>query len=451
MTAADILVVDDERIARENLAHVLTKEGYHVVVAESGEQALRELEKQTFDLVLTDLRMESLGGMAVLERCKELSPTTEVIMITGYASVSSAVEAMKKGAYYYLPKPFKLDEVRHLVRNALERRRLHHEVQELRRQVAEGAAKVALVGKSAKMQALQRMIEQIAPTDCNVLILGETGTGKELVARAIHRLSPRADKRFMALNCAAFSEELLANELFGHEKEAFTGAKNVKVGLLEAASGGTTFLDEVGDMPLSMQAKLLRVLQEKRLLRVGGTEEIPVDIRVLAATNKDLSKEMATGKFRQDLYYRLNVVTLYVPTLAERKDDIPLLCRHFLNKAAAAQGKNVREIAPEVLDILLRYEFPGNVRELENIMERAVALAQGPTILPEHLPPDLQYITLRMSHPPFREFLTLEEAEKEYILWVLKKVRGNRTRAAEILGINRASLWRKLKSYNAAE
>lgn len=451
MTAADILVVDDERIARENLAHVLTKEGYHVVVTESGEQALRELEKQTFDLVLTDLRMESLGGMAVLERCKELSPTTEVIMITGYASVSSAVEAMKKGAYYYLPKPFKLDEVRHLVRNALERRRLHHEVQELRRQVAEGAAKVALVGKSAKIQALQRIIEQIAPTDCNVLILGETGTGKELVARAIHRLSPRADKRFMALNCAAFSEELLANELFGHEKEAFTGAKNVKVGLLEAASGGTVFLDEVGDMPLSMQAKLLRVLQEKRLLRVGGTEEIPVDIRVLAATNKDLSKEMATRKFRQDLYYRLNVVTLYVPTLAERKDDIPLLCRHFLNKAAAAQGKDVREIAPEVLDILLHYEFPGNVRELENIMERAVALAQGPIILPKHLPPDLQHITVRMSRPPFREFLTLEEAEKEYILWVLKKVRGNRTRAADILGINRASLWRKLKSYNAAE
>lgn len=447
MTAAHVLVVDDERIARENLAYVLTKEGYHVVTAESGEKALRELEKQTFDLVLTDLRMENLGGMAVLERCKAMSPTTEVIIVTGFASVSSAVEAMQKGAYYYLPKPFKLDEVRHLVRNALERRRLREEVQELRRQVAQEASKVALVGKSAKVQALQRMIEQIAPADCNVLILGETGTGKELVARSIHALSQRADKRFMAVNCAAFSEELLANELFGHEKEAFTGARTAKAGLLEAASGGTVFLDEVGDMPLSMQVKLLRVLQEKRVIRVGGTEEIPVDIRVVAATNKDLSKEMVAGKFRQDLYYRLNVVTLYVPTLAERKDDIPLLCRHFLDKAAKAQGKDVREIAPEVLNILVRYEFPGNVRELENIIERAVALAQGPTILPEHLPPDLQQITLRVNRPPFREFLTLEEAEKEYILWVLKKVRGNRTRAAEILGINRASLWRKLKSY----
>lgn len=448
MTEATVLIVDDERIARENLAHVIAKEGHRVVVAENGEKALRELEKQTFDLVLTDLRMESIGGMAVLERCKEISPTTEVIIITGYASVSSAVEAMQKGAYYYLPKPFKLDEVRHLVRNALERRFLRREVQELRRQVAEGTPKSPLIGRSAKMQALQRMIEQIAPTDCNVLILGETGTGKELVARTIHQLSHRADKRFLAINCAAFSEELLANELFGHEKEAFTGARNVKLGLLEAASGGTVFLDEVGDMPLSMQAKLLRVLQEKRLMRVGGTEEIAVDIRVVAATNKDLSKEMVSKKFRQDLYYRLNVVTLYVPPLAERKEDIPLLCRHFLEKAAANQGKDVRDMAPEVLDTLLRYEFPGNVRELENMIERAVALAQGPTILVEHLPPDLQQITLRMNRPPFREFLTLEEAEKEYILWVLKKVRGNRTRAAEILGINRASLWRKLKAYD---
>ena len=354
---------------------------------------------------MTDLRMQQVDGLQVLERTKELYPDTEVIVITGFATVSTAVEAMQKGAYHYLPKPYKIDEVRILVRKALEKRWLRQEVTELKRQVQSQKGVPFLIGNSPKIEVLKKTIEQIAPTDATVLILGETGTGKELVAKAIHHLSPRAEKRFLAINCGAFSEELLANELFGHEKEAFTGARGIKKGLLEVASGGTVFLDEIGDMPLSMQVKLLRVLQEKKLIRVGGTTEIPVDIRVLAATNKDLKREVERGAFRQDLYYRLNVITLQVPTLAERKDDIPLLCQHFLQKFAEAQGKQIDQIAAEVMELLLDYEFPGNIRELENIMERAVTLCNGGVIEMEHLPLDLQQPHSRCSASRATEFL----------------------------------------------
>ena len=299
---------------------------------------------------------------------------------------------------------------------------------------------------------LKQTIEQIAPSDATVLILGETGTGKELVAKAIHHLSLRAEKRFLAINCGAFSEELLANELFGHEREAFTGARGVKKGLLEVATGGTVLLDEIGEMPASMQVKLLRVLQEKTLMRVGATSEIPVDIRVLAATNKDLKGEVERGAFRQDLYYRINVVTLQVPPLVERQDDIPLLCLHFLRKYAEAQGKAVDKIAPEVMQVLLHYEFPGNIRELENIMERAVTLCAGGVIEMQHLPLDFQQPHMfQVQRHQKREFHSLEENEKEYISWVVKQVNGNKTKAAEILGIDRVSLWRKLKRYDLNE
>ncbi|MCL6622092.1 MAG: sigma-54 dependent transcriptional regulator [Syntrophobacterales bacterium] len=450
MSAPRILVVDDEQIARENLEYILGKEGYEVVAVESGEQALEELEAGEFDLVLTDLRLHRVDGMQVLKRAKELSPDTEVIVITGYATVASAVAAMQQGAYHYLAKPYQNEEVRLLVRQALDKRGLRLEVRELKRQVAAQTGYPSLIGQNAKMVALKETIAQIAPADCNVLILGETGTGKELVARALHALSPRAGKRFLAVNCGAFSEELLASELFGHEKGAFTGAHSAKKGLLEVASGGTFFLDEVGDMPPAMQVKLLRVIQEKTLIRVGGVEEIPVDVRLVAASNKDLRQEVAQGRFRQDLYYRLNVVTLVVPPLAERRDDIPLLCQHFLTQVAARQGKRVEGFAPEVLEVLLHYEFPGNVRELENIIERAVTLATGPLIEVKHLPPDLQQRSLQMIRRQRREFLTLEENEKEYIAWILEQVQGNRTRAAEILGIDRVSLWRKLKRYGLA-
>jgi DNA-binding NtrC family response regulator len=447
MRRGHILIVEDELIARENLNHVLTKEGYETVAVDSGMQAFKELEKAEFDLVMTDLRMQQVDGLEVLERTKELYPDTEVIVITGFATVSTAVEAMQKGAYHYLPKPYKIEEVRILVRKALEKRWLRLEVTELKRQVQSQKTVPFLVGKSSKMEVLKKTIEQIAPTDATVLILGETGTGKELVAKAIHHLSPRAERRFLAINCGAFSEELLANELFGHEREAFTGARGVKKGLLEAATGGSVLLDEIGDMPTSMQVKLLRVLQEKRLIRVGGTTEIPVDIRILAATNKDLKGEVERGTFRQDLYYRINVVTLQVPTLVERVDDIPLLCQHFMKKFAEVQGKQIDKISPEVMDLLLDYEFPGNIRELENIMERAVTLCNGAVIDLHHLPLDFQLPHFQMQRHQRKEFRTLEENEKEYIAWVVKQVNGNKTRAAEILGIDRVSLWRKLKRY----
>ena len=445
MKRARILIVEDELIARENLDHVLRKEGYDTVAVESGREAFQELEKCEFDLVMTDLRMQQVDGLQVLEHTKELFPDTEVIMITGYATVTSAVEAMQKGAYHYLPKPYKIEEVRILVRKALEKRWLRQEVVDLKRQVQSQKGIPLIIGKSPRIEALKATIQQIAPTDATVLILGETGTGKELVAKAIHQLGPRADKRFLAVNCGAFSEELLANELFGHEREAFTGARGVKKGLLESAPGGSIFLDEIGDMPPAMHVKLLRVLQEKTLIRVGGTTEIPVDIRILAATNKDLKAEVERGAFRQDLFYRINVVTLHVPTLAERRDDIPLLCQHFLQKYAAAQGKQIDRIADEVMAILREYEFPGNIRELENIMERAVTLASGPAIELSHLPGDFQQPGFQMQRRLRKEFLTLEENEQEYIAWVLKQMNGNKTRAAEVLGIDRVSLWRKLK------
>jgi len=447
MKRARILIVEDELIALENLDHVLRKEGYDTVAVESGAQAFKELEKEEFDLVLTDLRLQQVDGMQILERTRELYPDTEVIVITGYATVATAVEAMQRGAYHYLPKPYKIDEVRILVRKALEKRGLRQEVLELKRQVQSQKDIPLLVGKSPKIEALRKTIQQIAPTEATVLILGETGTGKELVAKAIHHLSPRADKRFLAINCGAFSEELLANELFGHEKEAFTGARGVKKGLLEVAPGGTIFLDEIGEMPLSMQMKLLRVIQDKTLIRVGGTTETPVDIRILAATNKDLKMEVERRAFRQDLYYRINVVTLEVPPLAARRDDIPLLCRHFLTRFAAAQGKEIPKISPAVMEALMAYEFPGNIRELENIMERAVTLCPGPTVELNHLPLDFQQPQFTVHRHPKKTFLTLDENEKEYIEWVLKQTNGNKTRAAELLGIDRVSLWRKLKRY----
>ena len=448
MKQAFILIVEDEFIARENLDHILQKEGYQTLALDSGVKALKELEKNEFDLVMTDLRMQQVDGMQVLERTRELYPDTEVIMITGYATVTTAVEAMQKGAYHYLAKPYKIDEVRILVRQALERRWLKQEVIELRQQIQTQKGIPQLIGKTPKMEDLKNLIVQIAPTDSTVLILGETGTGKELVAKAIHHLSTRSERRFLAINCGSFTEELLAHELFGHEKEAFTGARGVKKGLLEVAIKGTIFLDEIGEMSLSMQAKLLRVLQDRTFFRVGGTTEIPVDIRILAATNKDLKNEVEKGTFRQDLYYRLAVITVEVPPLSERKDDIPLLSQHFLEKFSTAQGKQVEKISHDVMDILMSYAFPGNVRELENIIERAVTLTSGDTVETSQLPADLREQRFDIRRRPKTEFLTLEENEKEYIGWVLEQVNGNKTKAAEILGIDRVSLWRKLKRYS---
>jgi DNA-binding NtrC family response regulator len=451
MNKSRILIVDDEAIARENLEHILQKDGYDVVTADSGIAALKKLSKTEFDLVMTDLKMKQVDGMEVLARTKEQYPNTEVVMLTAYATLSTAIEAMQKGAYHYIPKPYKIDEVRMIAKRALEKKGLKDEIRVLKRDCYRGTGVPFIIGKSSKMQELVELVGQIAPTDCNVLIFGETGTGKELFARAIHYQSGRAEERFLAFNCGAFTEELLTNELFGHEKDAFTGATTTKIGLLEAANRGTVFLDEIGDMPASMQVKLLRVIEEKSLLRVGGTQPIKVDIRLVAATNKDLNKEVETGGFRKDLFYRLNVVSLRLPPLADRRDDVPLLAHHFLGRYAEAQEKTIEGFSDEAMEVLMNYEYPGNIRELENIVERAVVLCNEAEILTKHLPQELGQYTLKVYRQSSRQFPTLEENEVEYVSWILKQVDGNKTRAAEILGIDRVSLWRKLKRWGFDE
>lgn len=451
MKNARILIVDDEDIARENLGHVLSKEGHKVVAVDRGIKALNILEDSEFDLVLTDLKMKQVDGMELLTRTKEQYPETEVIIITAYATVATAIEAMQKGAYNYIPKPYKMDQVRLVVKRALEKKRLKDELRALKRDYKARVGSPLIIGKNHKMQEINEMVAQFAPTDVSVLIFGETGTGKELIARAIHHQSNRAEARFLAVNCGGFTEELLANELFGHEKGAYSGATSTKIGLLEAAGGGTVFLDEIGDMPLSMQVKLLRVLEGRSLLRVGGTQSIPVDIRVVAATNKDLGKEVEAGDFRKDLFYRLNVVSLHLPPLAERRDDIPLLAHHFRRRYAKSLEKTIEDISDEAMDILMNYEYPGNIRELENIIERAVALCNSGKILPKHLPQELERLCFTIYRHSSNRLPTLEENEHEYVRWVLKRVDGNKTRAAEILGIDRVSLWRKLKRWGLAE
>jgi DNA-binding NtrC family response regulator len=442
-----LLIVDDERIALKNLEHALKKEDYEVVATQSGANALALLEKQQFDVVLTDLRMEKVDGMQVLNKCRESWPDSEVIMITGFATLESAVDAMKHGAFYYIAKPFRLDEVRKVVAEALEKIRLKRENRELRAQIENYQGKVKIITQDPVMQRLLEMARQVAPTDCNVLITGESGTGKELFARYLHCHSSRIDKPFLALNCGAFNEELLANELFGHEKGAFTGAVSDKKGLIEATSGGTLFLDEITEMSPAMQVKLLRVIQEREVLRLGGTEPLKVDVRFVAATNRDLQESMQSGSFRQDLYFRLNVVNLHIPPLSQRKEDIPVLAYYCLKKYAALMKKEVTEISPEAMSLLKVYDFPGNVRELENIIERGVAISSGTTIEAVHLPDDLRELSIRTFRKKDGRIPSLEEQEKDYIRWVLQEANGNQTLAAQILEIDRVSLWRKLKRY----
>ncbi|HXX58917.1 MAG TPA: sigma-54 dependent transcriptional regulator [Thermodesulfovibrionales bacterium] len=442
-----ILIADDEKIALKNLEHVMKKEGYEVTATQSGQNALRLLEDRPFDVVLTDLRMEKVDGMQILKKCQDLYPDTEVIMITGFATLESAVEAMKHGAFYYIAKPFKLDEVRKVVREAAEKVGLKKENRQLRDQIESYQGKVTIITQNQLMENLLDTARQIAPTDCNVIISGESGTGKELFARFIHVNSMRSAGPFFAINCGAFNEELLGNELFGHEKGAFTGAMAMKKGLIEATSGGTLFLDEITEMPPSMQVKLLRVIQEKEVLRLGSTEPLQVDVRFIAATNRDIQDSLKNGHFRQDLYFRLNVVSMRIPPLSERRDDIPLLSYYFLKKYAALMKKGVTEISQDLIGLIMNYDFPGNVRELENIIERGVALSSGNTIEVAHLPEDLRELSIRTFRKKEGKIPSLEEQEMSYINWVLREVGGNKTLAAQILGIDRVSLWRKLKKF----
>ena len=442
-----LLIVDDEEVALRNLEHVMRRAGHSVATASSGVEALARLDAEDFDLLLTDLRMENVDGMKLLKVCRQKHPDAEVIMITGYATAESAVKAMKEGAFYYVAKPFRLDEVRQVVAEALEKIFLKRENQALREQLDRVQGRVKIITQDARMQKLLEMVRQIGPTGCNVVITGESGTGKELFARYLHEHGGRPDGPFVAVNCGAFNEELLANELFGNEKGAFTGATG-KPGLIETANGGTLFLDEVTEMSTAMQVKLLRVIQEREVLRLGGTQTTKVDVRFCAATNRDVPELVQAGRFRQDLYFRLNVVNIHIPPLSERREDIPLLAYHFLNKYGGLMRKTVNEIAPTVLDLLQAYEFPGNVRELENIIERAVAICTGHAIEAEHLPASVRELSLQPARRREGQMPTLEEQGREYILQVLKETNGNQTLAAEILGINRVSLWRKLKRYN---
>ncbi len=440
-----ILIVDDEKIALKNLEHILKKEGYEITMTQSGQNALKLIEEQFFDVVLTDLRMEKVDGMQILQRCKETRPDTEVIMITGFATLDAAVDAMKHGAFHFIAKPFKLEEVRRVVHEAQEKVQLKNENTLLREQIENFQGRIKIITQNSTMQSLLATAQQIAPTDCNVLISGESGTGKELFAKFIHFHSARAKGPLMAINCGAFQEDLLANELFGHEKGAFTGAGSMKKGLIEMASGGTLFLDEVTEMSMTMQVKLLRVIQERELIRVGGTQALPVDLRFVAAANRDFQDAIKGGTFRQDLYFRLNVIGLHIPPLSERKDDIALLAYYFVKKYSILMKKEISEVSSDVLAVLASYDFPGNVRELENIIERGVALSSGKSIDICHLPEDLRELDIRTFRKKKGKIPSLDEQEGEYIQWVLKEVGWNRTLAAQILGIDRVSLWRKLK------
>jgi DNA-binding NtrC family response regulator len=446
-----LLIVDDEAVALRNLERVMSKVGYSVTAVQSGEEALALLETQEFDLLLTDLRMEKVDGMLLLKTCRARHPDSEVIMITGYASAQSAVEAMKQGAFYYITKPFRLDEVRKVVAEALEKIRLRNENRNLKQQVEALQGQVRIVTQDSGMLRLLELARQVAPTDCNVLVVGESGTGKELFARYLHQQSGRHAGPYVAVNCGAFSKDLLANELFGHEKDAFTGAHSQKKGLIESASGGTLFLDEVTEMSPEMQVKLLRVIQEKEVLRLGATQPIKVDIRVIAATNRDLAEAVRSGMLRQDLYFRLNVVTLSIPPLAQRRGDIPLLAHYFLQKYAVQMKKSLSGIAPAVMEALQTYDYPGNVRELENIIARGCAVSSGDSIELAHLSEDLRQQSGIVLPGKGEKFPTLEQQERTYIRWVLNEFDGNQTAAAAALGINRSSLWRKLKTYQEGE
>jgi two-component system response regulator PilR (NtrC family) len=452
---ARILVVDDEAGLREMLAMLLARAGYHVSTANGFVQAADSVDElPTFDLVITDLAMPDGSGMDVLNKVKKRDSSTEVIVVTAYATTENAVQAMRDGAYDYIEKPFKNDALLAVVEKALEKRAIVHENLALRERMQKGFRAGNLIGKSAAMQRVMDMVRRVASAPASVLITGDSGTGKELVARAIHGEGERAAGPFVAINCAAMPESLLESELFGHEKGAFTGATAAKEGLFRAAHQGTLFLDEVGELPLALQVKLLRVLQERTVRSVGGEKEYPVDVRMVAATNRDIEAEVAAGKFRQDLFYRLNVIRLHLPPLRERPEDVPLLADHFLRKHSALQQKRLR-FSPDALRWISNQPFPGNVRELENLVERAVTLANGSIIEMADLPGEEPASQGRPTDPsallsPGQAFdldAYLGEVEKRLLLAALEKAGGVRKRAAKLIGMTFRSLRYRLAKY----
>jgi two-component system, NtrC family, response regulator AtoC len=440
-----LAIVDDEEIVCRRLSQALLREGFDVEAFMMGRSFLERMVQQPFDIVFLDMRLPDLDGLDILPRIKTLRPETEVIIITGHKSVETAVEAIHRGAFHYVSKPVNLTEIRLLAKGAQDKISMRLENLQLREALKGDSGLTSIIGNSSVIQELFALIRKVAPVDCNVLVQGGSGTGKALVARAIHRLSPKMDHPFVAFNCGSFADELINSELFGYERGAFTGATATKVGLLESASGGTVFLDEIGEMPLNMQVKLLHVIQERQIFRVGGTKPIDLDIRIIAATNKDLKHEVELGTFREDLYFRLNVVSIALPQLSDRREDIPLLIRHFIEKYSLAFHKQVTGIQPQALQILVNYSYPGNVRELENIVERAVALTESEEIAPQDLPKDLQ--KLEFDTLEGGGLLSLEEMERRYIGKVLENTGYNKGLAAKILGVPRTTLWRKMKAF----
>jgi len=441
------LVVDDERSMREFLDILLTKEGYQVSVAASGRDACQVVEQNKYDVIITDIKMQDVNGIEVLKKAKAVSPESIVIMISAFATAETAVEAMREGAYDYIPKPFKVRDFKKIVRDALESK-TPRTVED-----ADDRSKVrfhfgCLIGDSPQMRKVYDLVERVGPTKSNVFISGESGTGKELVAKAIHRESPRKDKAFVVINCAGMPENLIESELFGYRKGAFTGAATDKEGLFDVADGGTVFFDEVGELTPAIQVKLLRVIQERTFTAVGGTEERSVDVRFISATNKDLESEVMKERFREDLFFRLNVIHVNMPPLRERDGDLPILAQYFLEKYSAEIGKNVKKISAYAMDLLKQYQFPGNVRELENIIERSVALETSNIVLPESLTLS-NFQRERNRENRRRRDLTPEginvdeilgEIEREYILKSLELAHGSKQKAATLLGITMRSL-----------
>ena len=442
-----ILVVDDEERIRDAVKRALERVGYVVETSLNGGETLEKIQKDSFDMVICDIKMPGMDGVTLLDRIKEYDPSMMVLMITGFASIESAVESMKKGAQEYIPKPFSPTHIRFLVERAFERRRLADENLYLKGELKQLNGRDVVIGKSQAMQQVFDLAARVAETDSSVLITGESGTGKEVVARVIHFRSPRASAPFVTVNCSAIPENLLESELFGHKKGAFTGAIYTKRGSFELANGGTFFLDEIGDMRLEMQAKILRVLEERRVKKVGSEDELPVDVRVIAASNKDLSTEIYEGRFREDLFYRLNIVHIGIPPLRDHKVDIPILARHFLKVFSTEMKKPVADFSEEALNLMTAYDWPGNVRELKNAVERALIFANpGEMIRTSHFPPQLRSEMTQRAPSPARVFKTLGETELDYIKEVLIACDGNRVKAAEILGISPSTIWRKLQT-----
>ncbi len=443
-----LLIVEDDAHLRDTLATFLGRAGYEVTVASDGREGLEKLDSILPDLVLTDIHMPDLNGLELLAEIKARYPETIVMMMTAFSSIDTAVEAMRRGAEDYLSKPLQLADAQMSIERALERRNLRSRLTQLETQVRDRYQFSQLIGKSPAMQRVFQIIERVAPTNTTILISGRTGTGKELVARAIHYNSRRGSKPLVDINCGALPDQLVESELFGHQKGAFTGATESKKGLFETAHSGTLFLDEVQALKPELQAKLLRALQERVIRRVGGRENIEVDVRVIAATNQDIAEAVKRGEFREDLYYRLNVVNIYLPDLRERREDIPLLVDHFLKRYADENQQEPRHFSNEALRLLTGYDWPGNVRELQNAVEHALAIGLGPTLTIADLPLHLSGMLGTSGAPePVGEGRTLEEVERRHIFRILEETGGNHLRAAEILGIDRRTLYRKLEKY----